>query len=307
MRWLTIILLFVQVVTSNAQQITLNENDNFKLVKEKNQEKEIIFKSGVVERVLKIKDVNPFLKIGLPFNDEYKEESSAFWMSYDSSLHHIEMIDTLLNHGISHAGVSTSTFVNIFEKHIIASYTIRVNVDEWNKTLKYGGKIYDKNGAIVFEAEGLPEKVVNLGQAQIDSTGKYLAAIRSDNFLSREDGHNKPLDFFLDIYSFPDMKLIYSKEIPKDFVLHVHGNIFWISFSELDNSRIPINTGEHLYFYDLDKNKCYKMFLPSPFTFKGSRIENDWTIEGIFITNTNDETKVKKMFGRDFIVEDIFK
>ncbi len=197
--------------------------------------------------------------------------------------------------------------INIFEKHIIASYSITVNVSEWNKALKYGGKIYDKNGAIVFEAEGLPEKVVNLGQAQIDSTGKYLAAIRSDNFLSREDGHNTPLDFFMDIYSLPEMKLICTKEIPKDFVLHVHGNVFWISYSELDNSRIPRNTGEHLYFYDLDKDKYYKIFLPRPFSFNGFRDSNVWAEDGIFITNTNDETKVKKLFDRDFIVEDIFK
>lgn len=305
-----IVFIFIQVSVSYAQQPNPYENDNFKLlpIKAKSKATEVIFKNAPTKRVLKTRDINPYLKLGLPFAKGNNEDSNPCFMYYDSSLHHIEMIDTLFNHGISKAGVSTSTSVDLFEKHAIVSYSIAVHDDEWNKTLKYGGKIYDKNGAIVFEAEGLPEKVVNLGQAQIDSTGKYLAAIRSDNFLSREDGHNTPLDFFLDIYSLPEMRLICTKEIPKDFVLSVHGNIFWISFSELDNARIPKSTGRHYYFYDLDKNKCFKLFLPRSLSFRGSRYEKAWAKDGIYVNNISDDpTFIKKLFDRDFIVEEIIK
>ncbi len=304
MRVVMIVLLLVHVTFTYSQQTNLYENDNFKLepAKAKSKATEIIFKAGPTVRVLKTKDINPFLKIGLPFKEGYSEESNTCWMIYDSSLHHIEMIDTLLNHGIAHASVSTSTFVNIFEKHIIASYSIRVNLDEWNKTLMYGGKIYDVNGSQIFEAVGLPEKVLNLGLAQIDSSGKYLATIRSEHFEESEGGHLNPLDFFMDIFSIPEFKLLKTEKVSSSNLNYNNGRIWHIT-SYYD--RVTNKHSEEVFFLDFDKNKKYTIHPEGSFGFSQS-IEKSWLSDGILLQG-NDGTFIKKTFDRDFIVEDIFK
>ena len=307
MRILLFFCLLATLQLCSAQSIDGYENDNFKVILKGNDEQGIIFKADSTGKVLMNRDINPYLKIGLPYKERYTEDSNPIWMSYDSSIHHIKMIDTLLNHTISKGDVSTGTAIKIFSKYVIAGYSLDIYGGEWNKSLKYGWKIFDKNGQIVYMTDSYPDKGIQLGYAKIDASGKYLATIRSDHFEEWEGGRLNPLDFFLDIYSFPDMKLILSEEIPKDFTLHLHDKIFWIEFEEADNSRLNRSIGTHYSFYDIEKNKCYSIYLPRPFGFGGVRNESAWSREGIIVTNISDGTTIKKSFDRDFKVKELIR
>ena len=307
MRILLFFCLLLTLQLCSAQSIDGYENDNFKIILKGSDEQGIIFKADSTGKVLMNRDINPYLKIGLPYKERYTEDSNPIWMSYDSSIHHIKMIDTLLNHTISKGDVSTGTAIKIFSKYVIAGYSLDIYGGEWNKSLKYGWKIFDKNGQIVYMTDSYPGKGIQLGYAKIDTSGKYLAAIRSDHFEEWEGGRLNPLDFFLDIYSFPDMKLILSEEIPKDFTLHLHDKIFWIEFEEADNSRLNRSIGTHYSFYDIEKNKCYSIYLPRPFGFGGVRNESAWSKEGIIVTNISDGTTIEKSFDRDFKVKELIR
>ena len=307
MRILLFFCLLLTLQLCSAQSIDGYENDNFKIILKGSDEQGIIFKADSTGKVLMNRDINPYLKIGLPYKERYTEDSNPIWMSYDSSIHHIKMIDTLLNHTISKGDVSTGTAIKIFSKYVIAGYSLDIYGGEWNKSLKYGWKIFDKNGQIVYMTDSYPGKGIQLGYAKIDTSGKYLAAIRSDHFEEWEGGRLNPLDFFLDIYSFPDMKLILSEEIPKDFTLHLHDKIFWIEFEEADNSRLNRSIGTHYSFYDIEKNKCYSIYLPRPFGFGGVRNESAWSREGIIVTNISDGTTIEKSFDRDFKVKELIR
>ena len=307
MRILLFFCLLLTLQLCSAQSIDGYENDNFKIILKGSDEQGIIFKADSTGKVLMNRDINPYLKIGLPYKERYTEDSNPIWMSYDSSIHHIKMIDTLLNHTISKGDVSTGTAIKIFSKYVIAGYSLDIYGGEWNKSLKYGWKIFDKNGQIVYMTDSYPDKGIQLGYAKIDASGKYLATIRSDHFEEWEGGRLNPLDFFLDIYSFPDMKLILSEEIPKDFTLHLHDKIFWIEFEEADNSRLNRSIGTHYSFYDIEKNKCYSIYLPRPFGFGGVRNESAWSREGIIVTNISDGTTIKKSFDRDFKVKELIR
>ena len=307
MRILLFFCLLLTLQLCSAQSIDGYENDNFKVILKGNDEQGIIFKADSTGKVLMNRDINPYLKIGLPYKERYTEDSNPIWMSYDSSIHHIKMIDTLLNHTISKGDVSTGTTIKIFSKYVIAGYGLDIYGGEWNKSLKHGWKIFDKNGKIVYMTDSYPGKGVQLGYAKIDTSGKYLATRRSDHFEEWEGGRLNPLDFFLDVYSFPDMKLIFSEEIPKYFTLHLHDNIFWIKFDETDNSRLNRSIGSHYSFYDIEKNKCYSIYLPRPFGFGGSRNESAWSKEGIIVTNISDGTTIEKSFDRDFKVKELIR
>ena len=306
MRILLFFCLLLTLQLCSAQSIDRYENDNFKIILKDNMYQGIIFKSDSSGRILRYRDINPYLKIGLPYKERYTEDSNPCWMSYDSSLHHIKMIDTFLNHKISKAEVSTATIIHIFELYVIISNSIGIYQGDWSKSLHHSGKILDKNGVTVWQSENMPDNRINLWDTVIDTSGKYLATIRSDHFEEWEGGHLNPLDFFLDVYSFPDMKLIFSEEIPKDFTLHLHDKIFWIVFNETDNSRLNRSIGSHYSFYDIEKNKCYSIYLPRPFTFIGTQDHKFWFNDGIILRDTRDETKViKKNFNRDFIVKEL--
>ncbi|GAB1398238.1 hypothetical protein MASR1M65_30180 [Saprospiraceae bacterium] len=307
MRILLFFCLLLTLQLCSAQSIDGYENDNFKIILKGSDEQGIIFKADSTGKVLMNRDINPYLKIGLPYKERYTEDSSPIWMSYDSSIHHIKMIDTFLNHTISKGDVSTGTSIKIFSKYVIAGYGLKIYGGEWNKSLKHGWKIFDKNGQIVYMTDSYPDKGIKLGYAKIDTSGKYLATIRSDHFEEWEGGRLNPLDFFLDIYSFPDMKLILSEEIPKDFTLHLHDKIFWIEFEEADNSRLNRSIGTHYSFYDLEKSKCYSIYLPRPFGFGGVRNESAWSKEGIIVTNISDGTTIEKSFDRDFKVKELIR
>ena len=307
MRILLFFCLLLTLQLCSAQSIDGYENDNFKIILKDNMYQGIIFKSDSSGRILRYRDINPYLKIGLPYKERYTEDSNPCWMSYDSSLHHIKMIDTFLNHKISKAEVSTATIIHIFERYVIISNSIGIYQGDWSKSLHHSGKILDKNGVTVWQSENMPDNRINLWDTVIDTSGKYLATIRSDHFEEWEGGHLNPLDFFLDVYSFPDMKLIFSEEIPKDFTLHLHDKIFWIKFDETDNSRLNRSIGSHYSFYDIEKNKCYSIYLPRPFGFGGSRNESAWSREGIIVTNISDGTTIEKSFDRDFKVKELIR
>lgn len=307
MRVLMVFCLFVHLNYCNAQ-IKEIENENFKGILKSSLISELIFKSDSSRKVLKTRDINPFLKIGLPFKEGYNENSNPCWMSFDSSIHHCTMIDTFLNHKISKADISTSTLTHIFSKYVISSYSIHIQLGDWSKTLNSGGKIFDKNGIVLFKSINTPNNGIQLWNALIDDSGKYLATIRSDHFEESEFGYLDPLDFFIDIYSFPNMIRIFSEQIPKDFTLHLHKDIFWTVYPETDNSRLNRPIGSYYSFYALEKNKCFNLYLSSPFTFIGSREDKFWLEDGIILRNTSDETKViKKYFDRDFKVKEIIK
>ncbi|GAB1398241.1 hypothetical protein MASR1M65_30210 [Saprospiraceae bacterium] len=267
----------------------------------------IIFKSDSSGRILRYRDINPYLKIGLPYKERYTEDSNPCWMSYDSSLHHIKMIDTFLNHKISKAEVSTATIIHIFERYVIISNSIGIYQGDWSKSLHHSGKILDKNGVTVWQSENMPDNRINLWDTVIDTSGKYLATIRSDHFEEWEGGHLNPLDFFLDVYSFPDMKLIFSEEIPKYFHLKVHDGIFWVQFNEIVDSGSNIPIGIHHLFYDLEKNKCYELYLPDMFFFDGCCDEKAWLKDGILIQTSSSGTTVAKNFDRDFKVKELIR
>ena len=228
-------------------------------------------------------------------------------MSYDSSIHHIKMIDTLLNHTISKAEVMTGPSIYIFKKYVIISNSIIIYQGDWSKSLHHSGKILDKNGVTVWQSENMPDNRINLWDAVIDASGKYLATIRSDHFEEWEGGHLNPLDFFLDVYSFPDMKLIFSEEIPKYFHLKVHDGIFWVQFNEIVDSSSNIPVGIHHLFYDIEKNKCYELYLPDMFFFDGCCDEKAWLKDGILIQTSSSGTTVAKNFDRDFKVKELIR
>lgn len=293
------------VFFSRAQQKFI-ENENFKVFLKNTRLEKIIFKSDSTRNILKPRDLNPFLKIGLPFKEGNNEDSNPCYFRYDSKIHHVEMIDTIFNHGILKAGVSTFAWASVFAENIIIFYGIDVYDEEWTKGLKHGVKIFDKYANIIYESEDFPGKGINLFPAVINDHGTKLVTIRYDNFITKEDGNLQPLDYYLDFYSVPDWKLICSKQIAKDFSLHVHGEIFWIEYNETDNTNLRNVIGTHYYFYDLDKNKCFKLFLPRSLSFRGSRYEKAWAKDGIYINNISDDpTFIKKSFDRDFIVEEI--
>ena len=202
MRILIVFCLLLTLQLCRAQSIDGYENDNFKVILKGNDEQGIIFKADSTGKVLMNRDINPYLKIGLPYKERYTEDSNPIWMSYDSSIHHIKMIDTLLNHTISKGDVSTGTTIKIFSKYVIAGYGLKIYGGEWNKSLKHGWKIFDKNGQIVYMTDSYPDKGIKLGYAKIDTSGKYLATIRSDHFEEWEGGRLNPLDFFLDVTLF---------------------------------------------------------------------------------------------------------
>ena len=307
MRILIVFCLLLTLQLCRAQSIDGYENDNFKVILKGNDEQGIIFKADSTGKVLMNRDINPYLKIGLPYKERYTEDSNPIWMSYDSSIHHIKMIDTLLNHTISKGDVSTGTTIKIFSKYVIAGYGLKIYGGEWNKSLKHGWKIFDKNGQIVYMTDSYPDKGIKLGYAKIDTSGKYLATIRSDHFEEWEGGRLNPLDFFLDVYSFPDMKLIFSEEIPKYFHLKVHDGIFWVQFNEIVDSSSNIPVGIHHLFYDIEKNKCYELYLSERFFFDGCCDEKAWLKDGILIQTSSSGTTVAKNFDRDFKVKELIR
>ena len=307
MRRLLFFCLLLTLQLCSAQSIDRYENDNFKIILKDNMYQGIIFKSDSSGRILRYRDINPYLKIGLPYKERYTEDSNPCWMSYDSSLHHIKMIDTFLNHKISKAEVSTATIIHIFELYVIISNSIGIYQGDWSKSLHHSGKILDKNGVTVWQSENMPDNRINLWDTVIDTSGKYLATIRSDHFEEWEGGHLNPLDFFLDVYSFPDMKLIFSEEIPKYFHLKVHDGIFWVQFNEIVDSSSNIPVGIHHLFYDIEKNKCYELYLSERFFFDGCCDEKAWLKDGILIQTSSSGTTVAKNFDRDFKVKELIR
>ena len=307
MRILLFFCLLLTLQLCSAQSIDGYENDNFKIILKNNESQGIIFKADSTRKVLMNRDINPYLKIGLPYKERYTEDSNPCWMSYDSSIHHIKMIDTLLNHTISKAEVMTGPSIYIFKKYVIISNSIIIYQGDWSKSLHHSGKILDKNGVTVWQSENMPDNRINLWDTVIDTSGKYLATRRSDHFEEWEGGHLNPLDFFLDVYSFPDMKLIFSEEIPKYFHLKVHDGIFWVQFNEIVDSGSNIPIGIHHLFYDLEKNKCYELYLPDMFFFDGCCDEKAWLKDGILIQTSSSGTTVAKNFDRDFKVKELIR
>ncbi len=307
MRRLLFFCLLLTLQLCSAQSIDRYENDNFKIILKNNKSQGIIFKADSTRKVLMNRDINPYLKIGLPYKERYTEDSNPCWMSYDSSIHHIKMIDTLLNHTISKAEVMTGPSIYIFKKYVIISNSIIIYQGDWSKSLHHSGKILDKNGVTVWQSENMPDNRINLWDTVIDTSGKYLATIRSDHFEEWEGGHLNPLDFFLDVYSFPDMKLIFSEEIPKYFHLKVHDGIFWVQFNEIVDSSSNIPVGIHHLFYDIEKNKCYELYLSERFFFDGCCDEKAWLKDGILIQTSSSGTTVAKNFDRDFKVKELIR
>ncbi len=301
MRVLMVFCLFVHLNYCNAQ-IKEIEIENFKVLIKEFLPQEIIFKSDSTRKVLKISNINPFLKMGLHFMEGYSEDSNPCWMSYDSSIHHIPSIDTLLNFGIHKANIKTFTRINMFKEYVIATYSILVNVGESNKELQSGGKIYDVNGSQIFETVGLPEKVINLGIAKIDSSGKYLVTIRSDHFEESEEGYLNPLDFYMDIFSIPEFKLLKTEKVSSQNLNYNNGRIWHIT-SYYD--RVTKKHSEEVFFLDFNKNKKYTIHPEGSFGFSQS-IEKAWLSDGILLVGP-EMSFLKKTFERDFLIKEIIK